>query len=120
MLHNWRTDVSIKFDRVFCLSFNELCYKYRNSIIGGIYMARSPLEEKLKENGCETPIGGFQDILEAVLQDKYSTFSVDSLMQHPSEALAYCETIRGYRKDFETLPEDLILRSLMARRKNPV
>lgn len=88
-------------------------------MFGGI-MARSPLEESLKENGCETPIGEFQDILETVLKENYSAFSVDSLMQHPSEAVSYCETIRAYQKDFETLPENLILRCLMARRKNPV
>ena len=83
-------------------------------------MARSLLEEQLGENGCETPIAEFQDILVSVLQEKYPAFSVDSLMQHPSDAVAYCETIRAYQKDFETLPENLILRCLMARRKNPV
>jgi hypothetical protein len=83
-------------------------------------MARSVLENALQENGCETPIGQFQDVLETVLKEQYPTFTVDSLMQHPTEALSYCETIRRQQKDFETIPENLILRCLMARRKNPV
>ena len=83
-------------------------------------MARSPLESELQANGCEAPIGEFQDICTDILKNQYGAFSVDKLMQHPTEALAYCDTVRSYRKDFETLPEDLILRALTARRKNPV
>ncbi len=83
-------------------------------------MARSLLEEEIKKHGCETPIGEFQDALEIILATKFSHFSVDSLMQHPSEAVAYCKAVNEYQKDFETIPENLILRCLMARRKNPV
>jgi hypothetical protein len=83
-------------------------------------MARSPLEEKLKENGCEVPIGEFQDSLEETFQGNYSNFSIDSLLLNPSEATSFCEAVRNLRKDYETLPDELILRSLLARRKNPL
>ena len=83
-------------------------------------MARSPLESALQENGCETPISQFQDILETVLKNQHPGLSVDSLLLHPSDAVSYCQTINGYKSDFQTLPENLILRCLMARRKNPV
>ena len=83
-------------------------------------MARSPLENELKKHGCETSLSQFQDILQTVLKTQYKQFTVDSLMHHPSEAVAYCKTINKYQKDFETVPENLILRCLMARRKSPV
>lgn len=83
-------------------------------------MARSSLEEKLKENGCEIPIGEFQDALEETFQGHYSNFSIDSLLLNPSEATSFCDTVRKLRKDYATLPDELILRSLLARRKNPI
>jgi hypothetical protein len=83
-------------------------------------MARSPLEEELRGHGCETPVGQFQDTITDIFKSEFSQFSVDSLCHHPSEALAFVERIRRQQKDFATLPEDVILRNLMARRKNPV
>jgi hypothetical protein len=83
-------------------------------------MARSPLEEQLKENGCEVPIRDFQDELEEAFQGQYSNFSIDSLLLNPTEALAFCQGVRRLRRDYATLPEELILRCLLARRKNPV
>lgn len=83
-------------------------------------MARSPLENELRANGCEEPIGQFQDVITDIFKKEFSQFSVDSIGHHPSEAIAFVDRVRRERSDFETLPEDLILRSLMARRKNPV
>jgi len=84
-------------------------------------MAKSPLESALKEYGCETPIKQFQDALEEVFNRDYrARFTVDSLMQHPSDAVEYCQKINKYQSDFAAVPENLILRCLMARRKNPV
>ncbi len=83
-------------------------------------MARSPLEEKLKENDCEIPIGEFQDALEETFQGSYSNFSIDSLLVNPAEAISFCNTVRRLRKDYAALPDELILRCLIARRKNPI
>lgn len=84
-------------------------------------MAKSPLETALQEYGRQTPIKQFQDALEEVFNRDYKDrFSVDSLMQHPSDAVEYCRKINNYQTDFAAVPENLILRCLMARRKNPV
>lgn len=83
-------------------------------------MARSPLEEELKSHGCEEPINQFRDIITDIFKKEFSQFSVDSIGHFPTEALAYVERVRRERKDFETLPEDVILKNLMFARKHPV
>jgi hypothetical protein len=83
-------------------------------------MATSPLEKELQKHGCEEPIGQFQDTITDIFKHEFSQFSVDSLGHHPTDALVFVDRIRRERRDFAALPEDLILRSLMARRKNPV
>lgn len=82
-------------------------------------MARSKLEEALKEHGCEVPIVEFQDYLESTYPKHFPQWSIDEMLLHPSEALTFCDSIRSSRHEFATIPDDLILRSLLARRKNP-
>lgn len=57
------------------------------------------------------------------LADEFNTrfrgqMTLDELLLHPREALAFCDDLRRSRGWFY-LPDDIILRSLMRRRKNP-
>lgn len=81
-------------------------------------MARPSLEERLQSNGCGLPIGEFVDQLVEVLTQNYRTWSVDELVLHPDEAKNFCNVARR-ESGFQDLPDDLILRCLMNRRKNP-
>lgn len=83
-------------------------------------MSRSPLERELKENGCEVPIGEFQDYLQEAFQGDFQNLSVDGLLLIPKEAILFCDRIRKLNDEYATLSDTLILRCLMARRKNPV
>jgi len=83
-------------------------------------MARSALEEKLREHGCEVPIVQFQDLLQVTFPEHFPNWTIDEMLLHPSEAISFCDDIRGRQKDFSTLPDELILRSLLGRRKHPV
>lgn len=44
--------------------------------------------------------------------------SLDELLLRPRSAMHFCETIRGKHAWFD-LPDDVILRTIMNRRKNP-
>ncbi len=44
--------------------------------------------------------------------------TVDELLLRPREAMQFCDDIRRQR-DYYDMPDDLILRTLLARRKNP-
>jgi hypothetical protein len=44
--------------------------------------------------------------------------SVDELLLRPREAMQFCDEIR-HRESCYDMPDDLILRSLLTRRKNP-
>jgi hypothetical protein len=46
------------------------------------------------------------------------SLSLDELLLHPREALRFCDDVR-FRYGFFGLPDDIILRALMQRRKNP-
>lgn len=76
------------------------------------------LEERLQANGCALPIADFQDLLVDLLVDMHGSWSVDELLLHPSDALAYCAAARR-KASSSGLPDDLVLRCLIARRKNP-
>ena len=44
--------------------------------------------------------------------------TLDDLLLNPKEAFNFCESVRS-SAGFEDLPDDIILRSVMIRRKNP-
>jgi hypothetical protein len=45
-------------------------------------------------------------------------WTVDELLLHPREALNFCDQVRR-RYGYFDVPDDIILRSIMQRRKNP-
>jgi len=76
------------------------------------------LQDRLAANGCELAIDDFQDQLVDILAGMFSSWSVDELVLHPRDALDFC-SVACRRTGYSGLPDDLILRCLMARRKNP-
>lgn len=76
------------------------------------------LEALLRENECTMPLDEFQDELENLHARLYQSWSVDELLLHPDDAKEFCNTIR-HQTSSQGLPDDLILRCLMNRRKNP-
>lgn len=62
------------------------------------------------------------EFTDAIAEEFSVTFrgmmTVDELVLHPREALESCDRIRRTRGWF-LLPDDIILRTLMKRRKNP-
>jgi hypothetical protein len=46
------------------------------------------------------------------------TLSVDELLLHPREAIRFCDEVRS-RFGYYGVPDDVILRSVLQRRKNP-
>ncbi len=45
-------------------------------------------------------------------------WSIDELLLHPRETMRFCDDVRHKRKYYD-VPDDIILRSVMIRRKNP-
>jgi hypothetical protein len=74
------------------------------------------LAARLQANGCSVPIAQFQDELEDLHSHLYQSWSVDELLLHPDDAKEFCDTIRR-QTSFQGLPDDLILRCLISRRK---
>jgi hypothetical protein len=85
------------------------------------------LKEFLMARGRFDPRDFGVDLEREVLQDEivshFAAFcrgewTVDELLLHPREALHFCDEFRRSNGYFQ-LPDDVILRSLMTRRKNP-
>ena len=45
-------------------------------------------------------------------------WTTDELLLHPREEARFCDQVRSKRGDFDA-PDDIILRSILTRRKNP-
>jgi hypothetical protein len=45
-------------------------------------------------------------------------WTIDELLLHPREAARFCDTVR-FKRGYYDAPDDIILRSIMTRRKNP-
>lgn len=62
------------------------------------------------------------DLVDALAQDfndiYRTTWTVDELLLHPREAQRFCDDVRHNRGWFD-LPDDIILRWLLNRRKSP-
>ena len=59
-----------------------------------------------------------EDMNEAFASAYDGSISIDELLLHPREALSFCDEIRQRYRYFD-LPDDIILRALIADRKNP-
>jgi hypothetical protein len=62
---------------------------------------------------------GFIDQMCDEFNDMYrGQWTVDELLLHPREALNFCDHVRRKHAYFD-MPDDIILRAVMQRRKNP-
>lgn len=61
----------------------------------------------------------FVDLLVNEFREAFrGAWSIDELVLHPRDALRFCDDLRR-KHSYYDLPDDIILRSLMGRRKNP-
>lgn len=79
------------------------------------YVAR--LSRTLAEHGIEEDPDRFVDRLVELFQGLYPAFTIDELLVRPREALRYCDAVRSHAQNYD-LPDDMILRPLLNRRKN--
>ena len=69
--------------------------------------------------GVEIPKDDFIDqMVETVSTIYRDTWTVDELLLHPREAMKFCDDIRR-QFGYYDVPDDIILRVIMNRRKNP-
>lgn len=72
-----------------------------------------------KEFGVDLRREDFTDQMVECFADIYrDTWTVDELLLHPREAAKFCDEVRRKYHYFD-VPDDIVLRVIMARRKNP-
>ena len=69
----------------------------------GVNLSREALTDEMVSDFSET----YQD-----------AWTVDELLLHPREAMRFCDDVRR-RHGYYDLPDDIILRVILTRRKNP-
>jgi hypothetical protein len=80
-------------------------------------MARGNFDPK--DYGVDATRDAFTDEVAEHFTARYrASLSVDELLLRPREAVQFCDDIRRQQSCYD-MPDDLILRSLLARRKNP-
>jgi len=60
----------------------------------------------------------FLDLIAEEFTQTFRNWSVDELLLHPREGVRFCDDLR-HRHAFYDLPDDIILRGLLDRRKHP-
>lgn len=69
--------------------------------------------------GVDMDLEPFRDLMVDEFNEKFrGQWTVDELCLHPREALQFCDDVRRKHGHYY-LPDDVILRSIMQRRKNP-
>lgn len=62
------------------------------------------------------------DFTDQMVEDFHETYgnvwTIDELLLHPREAAIFCDQVRRRRRYFD-VPDDIILRVILGRRKNP-
>ena len=80
-------------------------------------MARQSFEPQ--DFGIDLSKEDFVDQMADAFSDTYKgNLSVDELLLHPREALRFCDNVRSRYACYE-VPDHVILRSILQRRKNP-
>jgi hypothetical protein len=69
--------------------------------------------------GVEMDRDAFMDLMVDEFNGTYQGEGFDELLLRPREALAFCDAVRFKHRQFRDVPEEVILRSIMIRRKNP-
>ena len=78
----------------------------------------SPNEARLVANGREVLVEQLTDRLVDFATGLYRGGTIDELLLHPHEGLEFTTFVRR-QTGFHDLPDNLILRLLLARRRNP-
>lgn len=73
------------------------------------------LADELKSYGCDIDPDEFRDLTAEMLHNMHRAWTDEELLYHPYDALRYCAAIRARSQD--SLPDDLILRTLVNTRK---
>ena len=72
-----------------------------------------------RDYGVEMEKSEFMDLMVDEFNAAYhGIWTVDELLLHPREAIRFCDDVRHHKKFFD-VPDDIILRAIMQRRKNP-
>lgn len=83
----------------------------------GFLMARGNFDPR--DFGVEMTREDFADLMVDDFNSTYhGQWTIDELLLHPREAAIFCDDVRRKHK-FYDMPDDLILRVIMGRRKNP-
>jgi hypothetical protein len=83
-----------------------------------LQMGGPSLESRLQASGGPASLTTFQDELVTLLANMYPAWSVDEMVLHPYDAMQFCQAVRRWQT-CSGLPDEMILRCLMHRRKNP-
>jgi hypothetical protein len=79
-------------------------------------MARQTIDPK--DYGVNLTKGEFTDLMVGEMAEyTRGTISLDNMLLRPRTALHFCDSVRQ-RHGFFDLPDDIILRAIMTRRKN--
>lgn len=74
---------------------------------------------KPQDYGVDMDRDAFDDML---VDDFHNSFreslTIDELLLHPRQAARFCDDVR-HRRGYYDLPDDIILRVILTRRKNP-
>lgn len=72
-----------------------------------------------KEFGVDATREDFHDQMAEDFNSYFrGQWSIDELLLHPRDAIRFCDEVRHKRHYFD-VPDDIILRSILTRRKNP-
>lgn len=74
------------------------------------------LHKELKQFGCDLTPDQFRDIVLGLRQAMHGTWTDEELLYHPYDALRFCAAVRARSRD--SLPDELVLRTLVNIRKN--
>ena len=100
------------------------------SAIPAVFGSQTKLDVNLKEGEMAKQINpsdygidmSKDDFMDLMVNDFSAHFrggrTFDDLLLHPKDAFNFCESVRAMH-GFEDLPDNVILRSVMIRRKNP-
>jgi hypothetical protein len=75
-------------------------------------------ETQLKEHGCDMSANQFQIFADAMFTEHGGYDALDEMLLHPDDAKKFCNTVRDQGREFASLPDDLILRSIIIYRKS--
>lgn len=92
-----------------------MCWSIPAERLREYYVAR--LSKTLTEYGIDTDPETFVDQLVERFQGMYPALTIDELLVRPREALRFCDAVRTATGDYD-IPDDLLLRQLLNRRKH--